>query len=177
MKKICGVYKITNTITGDFYIGSSKNVNQRLAAHKCPSTWKKCPDNPMYHDMRKYGKDKFEFQILAEVEIDSLKESEQKFIEILKPTYNNRNAKGLDIENRKEYHKEYRQSDKCKSYQKQYHKEYNKSDKFKEYHKEYDNQLCRYNGKKMKLHALYERFRKAGIEHPTLEAKKYIIKN
>lgn len=27
--KISGVYKITNNITGDFYIGSSKNIKQR----------------------------------------------------------------------------------------------------------------------------------------------------
>ena len=28
MNKISGVYKITNTITGDFYIGSSKNIKK-----------------------------------------------------------------------------------------------------------------------------------------------------
>ena len=32
---ICAVYKIINTITGDFYIGSSKNVKKRWAEHKC----------------------------------------------------------------------------------------------------------------------------------------------
>ena len=26
---ISGIYKITNTITGDFYIGSSKNIEKR----------------------------------------------------------------------------------------------------------------------------------------------------
>ena len=41
MNKISAVYKITNTITGDFYIGSSKNIKSRLTVHKCPSTWKK----------------------------------------------------------------------------------------------------------------------------------------
>lgn len=59
MEKISGVYKITNTVTNDFYIGSSKDVNKRGANHKCPSTWKKCPNNPMYLDMKKYGIDKF----------------------------------------------------------------------------------------------------------------------
>lgn len=29
MKKISGVYKIENTITGDCYVGSSKDVNMR----------------------------------------------------------------------------------------------------------------------------------------------------
>lgn len=78
---------------------------------------------------------------------------------------------------KKEYMKKYNKSEYQKEYQKVYHKEYNKSKKFKEYHKEYDNQLCQYNGKKMTLHALYERFRRTGIENPTLEAKKYLIKD
>ena len=67
-EKISAVYKITNTVTGDFYIGSSKDVKQRWAVHKCQSTWNKCPDKQLYQDMRKYGIDKFEFQILEEVE-------------------------------------------------------------------------------------------------------------
>ena len=61
MNKICAVYKITNTITGDFYIGSSKNIKNRLAAHKCKSTWKIHPNNQLYLDMQKYGIDNFIF--------------------------------------------------------------------------------------------------------------------
>ena len=38
--KISAVYKITNTVTGDFYIGSSKDVKQRWKEHKWPSKWK-----------------------------------------------------------------------------------------------------------------------------------------
>ena len=155
--KISAVYKITNVITGDFYIGSSKNVKRRWAGHKCPSVWNRYPNNPMYLDMNKYGLDKFSFQILAEVEIEQLKEMEQQFIEILKPTYNNYNAKGLDIERKEEY-------------QKQYHKKYDNK-----YHKEYDNRLCFYNDETLTLCALSKRFRKAGITHPTAEAKKYLI--
>ena len=178
--KISAVYKITNTITGDFYIGSSKDVKSRWTTHKCPSTWKKCPNNPMYLDIQRYGVDKFEFQILEEVEPGSLKVTEQKFIELLKPAYNNRNANGLDIERYKETHKksqkEYQKTDKRKESQ----KEYNKSDKGKESQRKavnkYQNQLCFYNGEALTLGALYMRFRRKGIEHPTQEAKKYIIK-
>ena len=154
--KISGIYKITNTVTGDFYIGSSKDVKQRWASHKKPSIWKRCPNNPMYIDMQKYSVDKFEFQVIEEVEAGSLKETEQQFIEMLKPTYNNRNANGLDIER---------------------YKEYNKSDKYKKSKKEYQNQLCFYNGETITLNALRMRFYKAGIPHPTQEAKKYLIKN
>ena len=195
--KICAVYKITNTITGDFYIGSSKDVKRRWASHKWQTMWKKHPNSQMYQDMQKYGTDKFEFEILAEVEPGSLKEAEQRFIEKLNPTYNNYRAKGLDIERRKEsqkeYHKsdkykeyqkeynksdkrkEYQKSDKYKEYQKEYQKEYEKTDKRKEYLKEYRNQLCFYNGETLTLSALSSRFRKASIPHPAIEAKKYLL--
>ena len=83
MRKISGVYKIENIITSDFYIGSSKDVKRRWKEHKCPSTWNKYPNSLMYHDMQKYGTDKFDFQLLEEVEIEHLKETEQKFIEKL----------------------------------------------------------------------------------------------
>ena len=153
--KIIGVYKITNTVTGDFYIGSSKNVKRRWKNHKSPSIWKKCPNNPMYLDMKKYGLDYFVFEILEEAEETHLKEKEQQFIDLLKPTYNSNNAKGLDIDKYKEYKKEYQ----------------------KEYRKKYYNQLCCYNNETLTLNALYSRFYRAGIEYPTLEAKKYLIKN
>ena len=158
--KISGIYRITNTITGDFYIGSSKNIKQRWAFHKIPSMWKQCPNNPMYLDMQKYGVDNFVFEVLEIVEQDKLKVTEQQFIEKLQPTYNSNNAKGLNIERRKEYKKEY-----------------NKSDKRKEYHKEYDNQLCCYNGETLTLCALRDRFKRRGIPHPQIEAKKYLLNN
>ena len=165
MMKISGIYRITNTITGDFYIGSSKNIKQRWAFHKIPSMWKQCPNNPMYLDMQKYGVDKFVFEIIAEVEADKLKEMEQQFIEKLQPTYNNRRANGWDVERYKEYQKEYQ-------------KEYDKTDKYKETHKkaqkQYNKQLCFYNGETLTLCALRERFRRKGIPHPTIEAKKYL---
>ena len=196
--KISAVYKITNTVTGDFYIGSSKNIKQRWAVHKCQSKWKECPNNQMYLDMQKYGVDKFVFEILAEVEVDSLKEAEQQFIELLKPTYNSCNAKGLNIERRKEYkkeyNKEYEKTDKRKKYKEEYQKEYHKTDKYKEYqkeyqqsdkykehqkefYKEYNNQLCCYNGEILTLCALSKRFQRAGIPHPQIEAKKYLLNN
>ena len=166
MNKISGVYRITNTITGDFYIGSSNDVKRRWAAHKIPSTWKKESNKKLYQDFQKYGVDKFVFEILEEVEEEKLKEMEQQLIETLKPTYNDRNANGLNVERRKESKKEY-------------HKEYKKSDKGKESHrkakKKYNNQLCFYNGETLTLCALYTRFQRAGIPNPTQEAKKYLL--
>ena len=163
---IIGIYKITNTVTGDFYIGSSKDVKRRWMQHKWPSKWKKYTNSPLYLDMKKYGVDKFVFEVLAEVEPEQLKETEQKFIETLKPTYNNINAKGLNVERHKEYNKEY-------------NKEYKKSEKGKETNRKavnkYQNQLCFYNGETMTLRALSLRFLRRGIDHPTQEAKKYLL--
>ena len=150
MKKIYVVYKFTNTVTGDFYIGS-QSIKIRCANHKYQSVWIAIPNDQLSHDMNKYGDDKFEFEILAEVEEEELKEKEQEFIEKLHPTYNQMNAEDLDIERRKESQK----------------KAVNK----------YQNQLCSYNGETITLHALSERFRRRGIINPTLEAKKYLKNN
>ena len=156
--KISGVYKITNIVTNDFYIGSSKNIKKRWAEHKIPSVWNRYPNNPMYLDMKKYGLNNFEFQILAEVEEGKLKEAEQQFIEKLQPTYNNYNAKGWNIERKKETQNEY-----------------NKSEKRKESNNKYLNQLCCFNGQTLTLCALAMRFKRQGIDHPTIEAKKYLL--
>lgn len=143
--KISGVYKITNTVTGDFYIGSSKNIERRWKAHKEPSRWSNNPNILLYRDFQKYGVDKFEFQILANIEPDQLKEIEQQFIEKLQPTYNNHRAKGLNTE------------------------------RINRYSKNYYSKLCSYNGETLTLRALALRFGRAGIKHPTLEAKKYLL--
>ena len=59
------------------------------------------------------------------------------------------NANGLNVERRKESHKEAQ--------------------------KKYDNQLCTYNGETITLNALRIRFKKLGIENPIQEAKKYLL--
>ncbi len=157
--KISAVYQIINSVTGDRYVGSSRDVIHRWTCHKCPSTWKRHPNSLLYRDMQKYGVNKFRFQIFAPVEPEYLKQVEQEFIDMLNPTYNNNKAKCF-VEENKEYQKEYR-----------------KSEKGKESRRKYDNQLCFYNGETLTLNALSSRFRRAGIPHPTLEAKKYLIKS
>lgn len=154
MEKISAVYQIINEVTGDRYVGSSKNVKQRWKCHKWSSSWKRNPNNPMYLDMQKYGVENFRFQILAPVMEEYLKQVEQEFIEMLNPAYNNYRAKGFDFDRRKKY---------------------NQSEKRKELQKKRDSQLCFYNGETLTLLALRCRFKRAGIKHPTIEAKKYLI--
>lgn len=158
MGKISAVYKIVNTVTGEFYIGSSRDVKHRWAHHKIPSTWKFNPNMLLYKAMQEYGVDKFRFQILAPVMPEYLKQVEQEFIELLKPTYNQMYAKGWDVERTKVRTIKYEQSDKCRSTRRKYR-----------------NQTCSYGGETLTLNALTKRFQRAGIPHPTLEAKKYLI--
>lgn len=166
MNKISGVYKIVNTVTGDFYIGSSVDVKKRWKDHKLTSTWKNRPNMLLYKAMQEYGRECFSFEILEEVEPESLRQAEQKFIDIMNPTYNDRNSKGWNVERRnnsiRKSHKKYRQSEKGKETHRKSVKKYN-------------NQLCEYNGETLTLDALRHRFRKAGISHPILEAKKYLV--
>lgn len=159
--KITGVYKITNNITGDFYIGSSKNIKERWYDHKCLSTWKRHPNSKLYQDFIKYKLYNFTFEIVEET--CHLKEREQYFIDLLKPNYNNYRANGLNIERRKEYNKEYQQTDQGK-------------DIHRKSNKKYFDQLCLYEGKILTLSALKSRFYRQGIPHPTLEAKKYLLR-
>ena len=178
MGKISAVYKIVNTVTGDFYVGSSKDVKDRWVNHKCPSMCKKHPNNKMYQDMQKYGVDKFRLQILAPVMEEHLKQVEQEFIEMLKPTYNNYNAKGFDVERRKasmkKGRKKYKQSEKGKEVNRKYLQTEKGKEVLRKAQKKYYSQMCSYNGETLTLGALRTRFSKAGIPHPVLEARKYL---
>lgn len=159
--KIAGIYKITNNITGDFYIGSSNDVKRRWVVHKSPSQWKRRPGMKLYQAFIKYGLDNFIFEVIEET--DNLRNREQYYIEHLKPVYNDRHADGYNIERRKEtsklWHKEYYKI----------HRDENLSKM-----KDYCRRLCLYEGKTLTLSALSYKFRRQGIPHPTLEAKKYL---
>ena len=165
MNKISGVYKITNNITGDFYIGSSKDIKHRWANHNSSSTWKQCPNSIMYQDMTKYGLSNFKFEIIEETE--NLKEREQYWINILKPSYNDRRATGLDTERHRKYYKVHKGE--CLARHKEWYKMHS------DYMKECHNKCCFYEGETLTLNALSQRFQKQGILHAWLEAKKYLI--
>lgn len=165
--KISAVYKVVNEVTNDFYIGSSKDVKNRWTCYKDPSNWKRHLNSSLYHDMQKYGIDKFRFQILAPVMPECLKQVEQEFIDMLHPTYNDRHAKGLNIERRKRYE----QSEKYKESL----VKYKQSDKSKARYKRHNSRLCFYNNETLRFGTLVARFIRAGIEHPSVEAKKYLL--
>ena len=172
-KKISGVYKITNIITGDFYIGSSKDIKLRWANHKCLSKWKLCSGMKLYQAFIKYGLNNFTFEILEETA--DLHNREQYWIEQLNPSYNDKRAKGWNTERYKETNR------RCSKEWSKIHRDerlaYYKANRDKQLAKmkDYNNRLCFYEGETLTLHALSNRFFRQGIPHSTLEAKKYLI--
>ena len=175
--KVSGVYQIVNTITGDYYIGSSVDLEKRKKEHFYESTWRDKPNKQLYKDMKQYGKNSFLFKPIWLCNPEELKKYEQIAIEKYKPKYNVRVAcTGMSKEEyQKQYKKQYEKehADSIKQRQKQYRKE--NADSIKQRQKQYYKQQCLYENELLTLAALKSRFVKKGIKHPTLEAKKYLI--
>ncbi len=61
-----GVYKITNTVTGKCYIGSSVNIERRWTRHKCLLNKAIHHAKHMQNSWNKYGEKAFIFEIVFE---------------------------------------------------------------------------------------------------------------
>lgn len=83
-----GIYKITNKINNKIYIGSSKNLYNRIASHI--STLKKNKHCNIYlqNTVKKYGIESLYTEIIEYCDISRLLEREQYWINLLKPEYN-----------------------------------------------------------------------------------------
>lgn len=160
--KISGVYKITNKLTGDFYIGSSKNIMRRWIDHRNTAEWKRQPNSRLYKDIAEFGRDNFTIEVIEQT--TDLRAREQYYIEQLKPSYNNYWANGRDI-------KRYRETSRrnTEEWQQTHYNEYLTKNKA------YYSRLCLYEGETLTLTALSHRFRRQGMSYPTQEAKKYLV--
>ena len=87
---ISGIYKITNLVTRDYYIGSAVNLNSRKRTHFSNMNLGKHPNKHLQASCNKYGIDNFQFEVLAKCPKEYLLKLEQFFIDILKPTFNKR---------------------------------------------------------------------------------------
>jgi len=88
---VSGIYKITNTITLKFYIGSSYNIFQRWSRHK---SLKSHTCKKLFASFMKFGIDKFSFEIIEEISNlnltfqelkNNLLEREQYYLDTLYP--------------------------------------------------------------------------------------------
>lgn len=89
-----GIYKITNTITGKYYIGSAVHISKRWNNHKYQLNKGTHYTKYLQNAWNKYGAQAFEFSILEKVDDKSnLIEREQYWIDILDPVKNGYNAR------------------------------------------------------------------------------------
>lgn len=89
-EKFSGVYKITNTITNECYIGASKNIQNRKYDHRTNylNPNRKDYNTLIYQAMRKYGIENFNFEILEKCDISELNDKERYYVKIYSPSYN-----------------------------------------------------------------------------------------
>ena len=83
-----GIYQIRNTVNGKLYIGSSHDIKFRWKQHKSSLRRNKHHSLILQRAWNKYGEDCFEFEVIKDVEIESLIESEQFYFDMLNPDYN-----------------------------------------------------------------------------------------
>ena len=97
---------------------------------------------------------------------DAIKQYQQQY----QQQYRKENADAIKQYN-KQYYKE--NADAIKQYKQQYYKE--NADAIKQHQQQYYKRQCLYKGEILSLCALRNRFIKKGIQHPTQEAKKYLM--
>lgn len=82
-KTICGIYKITNQITKECYIGQSVDVAKRFKDHaKCGLDIDRPQGNKLYQSMLEYNLWNFSFELLEECPKEQLNEKEKFYISL-----------------------------------------------------------------------------------------------
>ena len=84
----CGVYQITNTTTGDYYVGSSSNIQKRWNRHKRELREGAHANIILRRAWNKYGEDAFVFETILLCDVENKLYFEQVLLDNLKPVYN-----------------------------------------------------------------------------------------
>ena len=87
VQKISGIYKITNLITGQFYIGSAaKSIKDRWHYHIRDLRANKHHSGKLQNSWNKYKEENFKFEVIEEC--SNILEREQYYMDTLKPFFN-----------------------------------------------------------------------------------------
>ena len=79
---VCGIYKITNLLTEQCYIGQSVNINDRWKQHcKCGLGIEASATNVLYNSMQKDGVWNFSFELLEKCSRELLNQKEAFWID------------------------------------------------------------------------------------------------
>jgi len=74
------VYKLTNTVNGKCYVGSTLCLRTRLKYHR--SGFCAQPQHPLYIDIHRYGWSAFSVDVLEECDAETLRERERYYIDL-----------------------------------------------------------------------------------------------
>jgi hypothetical protein len=80
--KISGIYRITDLISGQSYVGQSVDMRERMRQHIKTAISSSPATNKLYQAMKKDGLWNFTFEVLEEVPKDKLNERETYYIEL-----------------------------------------------------------------------------------------------
>lgn len=83
--KICGIYKITNTVNDKFYVGSSKDIKSRWCQHENALDSGTHGNPHLQNAWNKYGRKSFKFEIVEECVPEVQFEREQFYLNVLNP--------------------------------------------------------------------------------------------
>ena len=81
MENICCVYKLTNTVTGKFYVGSTYNFKARMKHHRY--SYRQNANKDLGGDIEKYGWNNFTAEILERCTRENVRDRERYYIETL----------------------------------------------------------------------------------------------
>lgn len=91
MNDTSGVYKITNIVTGDFYVGSACGTGgfrKRWILHRHTLNNNVSHSLKLQNAWNKYGEVNFTFSVVEECNKDITIQREQYYLDMLKPAYN-----------------------------------------------------------------------------------------
>lgn len=86
--RCAGIYKIVNSKTGEFYVGSTKSFKRRWHSHLKLLREKKHHCKSLQESWNNHKESVFVFSILEVVSTSVLAEKEQYYIDTLLPTFN-----------------------------------------------------------------------------------------
>lgn len=82
-----GIYRIVNLISGDFYIGSSKDIERRWSEHKRKLNIRKHQNVILQRAWDKYGENNFSFEVVETCSLENLLVLENHYLS-KNPKYN-----------------------------------------------------------------------------------------
>lgn len=127
-------YRIVNSITGQSYFGSTRDLKLRWSGHKECS---KAKNRPLYIDMREIGIENFYMERLGTYNSKEESRIAEDLLIKSNPTNYNLYCALQSQEKSKNSQRDYQQSEKSKNYQRDYQRKSRQTEEYKQKSREY----------------------------------------